>query len=78
MKKVNSSKSRKVRETKTEYRVDVRKESDMTLLEQIQNRFVSDALIAATVLFHNLTLATRNASDFNWIEALALIDPLDK
>jgi hypothetical protein len=38
MKKVNSSKSRKVQETNTEYRVDVRKESDMTLMEQIQKR----------------------------------------
>lgn len=38
MKKANSSKSRKVRETKAEYRVDVRKESGMTLMEQIQNR----------------------------------------
>ena len=38
MKKANSSKSRKVRETKAEYRVDVRKESSMTLMEQIQIR----------------------------------------
>lgn len=38
MKKVGSSKSRKVRETKAKYRVDVRKESGMTLMEQIQNR----------------------------------------
>lgn len=38
MKKSNSSKSRKVQETKTEYRIDARKESGMTLLEQIQNR----------------------------------------
>jgi hypothetical protein len=40
MKRTNSSKSRKVRETKTGYRVDIRKESDMTLLEQIQNRLL--------------------------------------
>jgi hypothetical protein len=38
MKKANSSKSRKVRETKTEYRIDARKESGMTLMEQIQIR----------------------------------------
>lgn len=38
MKKINSSKSRKVRETTVKYRVDVRKEADMTLVEQIQNR----------------------------------------
>jgi predicted nucleic acid-binding protein len=47
-------------------------------LRQQRNVSVSDALIAATALYHNLTLATRNTSDFNWIEALALIDPLDK
>lgn len=38
MKKVNSSKSRIVRETKANYRVHVGKESDMTLMEQIQKR----------------------------------------
>ena len=40
MKKVQSSKSRKVRETTTRYRVDVRKENDMTLMEQIQKRLL--------------------------------------
>jgi hypothetical protein len=38
MKKANSSKSHKVRETKANYRVDASKESDMTLMEQIQRR----------------------------------------
>jgi hypothetical protein len=40
MKKVNSSKSRKVRETKAEYRVDIGKEAGMTLMEQIQKRLL--------------------------------------
>ena len=40
MKKANPSRSRKVREMKTKYRVGVRKESDMTLLEQIQERLL--------------------------------------
>ena len=38
MKKANSSKSRKIRETKTEYRVHAAKESGMTLIEQIQKQ----------------------------------------
>lgn len=47
-------------------------------LRQQRNISVSDALIAATAIFHNLTLATHNISDFNWIEDLELIDPLEK
>jgi hypothetical protein len=38
MKKVNPSKSRKIQEVGAKYRVDVREEAGMTLLEQIQNR----------------------------------------
>jgi hypothetical protein len=40
MKKSNLSKSRKVRETKAEYRVGVMRESSMTLIEQIQKRLL--------------------------------------
>ena len=40
MKKANSSKSRKVREATAKYRVDVGKEADMTLLEQIQKHLL--------------------------------------
>lgn len=47
-------------------------------LRQQRNISVSDALIAATALFHNLTLATHNSSDFNWIDSLELIDPLEE
>lgn len=47
-------------------------------LRQHRNISVSDALIAATAIFHNLTLATHNISDFNWIEDLELIDPFEK
>ena len=36
---------------------------------------VSDALIAATALHHNLTLATHNTKDFEWIKSLSLVDP---
>ena len=38
MKKTNSSKPRKVQETKAEYRVRAGKESGMTLIDQIQKR----------------------------------------
>jgi hypothetical protein len=40
MKKANSSKSRKVREASSKYRVDVSKESCMTLIDQIQERLL--------------------------------------
>jgi predicted nucleic acid-binding protein len=34
-----------------------------------------DAIIAATAKIHNLTLITRNTSDFKNIEGLTLINP---
>ena len=46
-------------------------------LRQKRNVSVSDALIAATAIFHNLTVATHNISDFDWIEGLDLVDPLE-
>jgi predicted nucleic acid-binding protein len=39
-------------------------------LRQKRNISVSDALIAATAIFHNLTLATHNTSDFEWVNGL--------
>ena len=47
-------------------------------LRQKRNISVSDVLIAATAIFHNLSLATHNISDFNWVDELDLIDPLEK
>lgn len=38
---------------------------------------LGDALIAATCLEHGLKLATRNASDFDWIAGLT-VDPLSE
>ena len=40
MKKVNSPKSRKVREASSKYRVDIGKESGMSLMDQIQKRLL--------------------------------------
>ena len=45
-------------------------------LRQQRKMSLGDALIAATALFHGLTLATRNISDFKWIDGLATLDPL--
>ena len=37
---------------------------------------LGDALIAATALYHRLTLATHNTKDFGWIKSLEVIDPM--
>ena len=34
-----------------------------------------DALIAATAIHHGRALVTRNVKDFDWIEALTVVDP---
>lgn len=39
---------------------------------------LGDALIAATALHHDLSLATHNAEDFNWIKSLTIVDPLEE
>lgn len=46
-----------------------------TELRQKKKMSLGDALIAGTVLAHNLTLVTRNESDFSWIPGLKLINP---
>jgi len=38
---------------------------------------LGDALFAATAQDHNLTLVTRNIDDFDWIDDLSLINPID-
>lgn len=45
-------------------------------LKQQRKMSVGDAIIAATALVHNQTLATRNVSDFSWIEQLEILNPL--
>lgn len=47
-------------------------------LKQQRNVSVGDALIAATALVHQLTLATHNISDFDWVDGLELEDPFGK
>lgn len=45
-------------------------------LRQQRRMSLGDALIAATALEHRLTLATRNVSDFEWIEGLKVFNPI--
>ncbi|MEW6531044.1 MAG: type II toxin-antitoxin system VapC family toxin [Thermodesulfobacteriota bacterium] len=47
-------------------------------LRQIKKMTLGDSLVAATALSHNLTLVTRNTSDFEWIPALSLLNPFEK
>jgi toxin FitB len=44
-------------------------------LRQIRKMTLGDALVAGTALAHDLTLVTRNTSDFDWIPGLSLLDP---
>ena len=46
-------------------------------LRQQRNIGLGDAIVAATALVHELTLATRNTKDFKWITSLILIDPFE-
>jgi len=46
-------------------------------LRQQRRMSLGDSLIAATALVHNKTLATRNTKDFQWIDGLKLLNPLD-
>lgn len=49
-----------------------------TAVELRQERAMSlgDALIAATAIYHGLTLATHNTKDFEGIKSLKVIDPM--
>jgi hypothetical protein len=44
-------------------------------LRQFRKMTLGDALVAGTALAHDLTLVTRNTSDFDWISDLSLLDP---
>ena len=49
---------------------------EMTIvLRQRRAIKLGDAIIAATAIVNDLTLATRNVKDFAWIDELKLIDP---
>ena len=44
-------------------------------LRQRRKMALGDALTAGTALVHGLTLVTRNAKDFDWVEGLSLLNP---
>ena len=46
-------------------------------LRQIRKMSLGDALIAGTALAHGLTLVTKDTQDFQWIDGLTLLDPLE-
>lgn len=47
-------------------------------LRQLRKMSLGDALIAASCLVRQLSLATANEKDFAWIEALAIENPLER
>ena len=47
-------------------------------LRQPRKMSLGDALVAGTALVHRLTLVTRNIEDFQWIQGLSLLNPLDE
>ena len=47
-------------------------------LKRTKNIKLADAVIAATALLNNLTLATRNMDDFKDIEGLEIINPFSE
>jgi len=45
-------------------------------LRQQRSMSLGDALIAATAIYHGLTLATHNIRDFEQIKTLKVVDPM--
>ena len=56
--------------------LDVEVLEQATRLRQRRRIRLGDSLIAGTALQHDMTLATHNTSDFQWIEGLRVLDPL--
>ena len=59
----------------TIYDVDQQIATKTILIREDRKIKLPDALIAATALHYNLTLVTRNVSDFDGIETLSVINP---
>ena len=47
-------------------------------LRQAKRMSLGDSIIAATALEHNLSLWTANTEDFNHVEGLKLVNPIEK
>lgn len=39
---------------------------------------LADSFLAATALEYNVPLVTRNTSDFDWVEGLVVLNPMDQ
>ena len=48
------------------------------LLRQQRLMSLGDSLIAGTALAYGLTLVTHNVQDFEWIDTLNLLDPVER
>jgi len=47
-------------------------------LRQRRKMSLGNALVAATARVYDLPLLTHNLADFDWIEGLVVVDPIDK
>ena len=46
-------------------------------LRQQRKMSLGDSIIAATTIVHNLTLVTANVKDFEWIQEITILNPLE-
>ncbi|MBF0242733.1 MAG: type II toxin-antitoxin system VapC family toxin [Desulfamplus sp.] len=46
-------------------------------LRQQRKMSLGDSIIAATTIVHNLTLVTANVKDFEWIQDITILNPLE-
>lgn len=60
------------------YPVDERVIEGAVRLRQARRISLGDAIIASTALVHRAPLATRNVSDYSWIEGIQLIHSLGR
>ncbi len=59
------------------YPVNLQVIQTAVMLRQQRKMSVGDAVIAATALEYHQTLVTRNVDDFDWIEGLKVINPIE-
>jgi predicted nucleic acid-binding protein len=48
------------------------------VLRQVRKMSLGDAIVAATAIEHDLTVVTRNVSDFQWVPGLRVLNPIDE
>lgn len=47
-------------------------------LKQVKPLSLGDSIIASTALVHSIPLATNNVKNFQWIEGIGIINPVDR